>query len=259
MKEPLNPISFAPVKVIAYSIFGDLNSFELPFYLRGLYFNSRMNKLIYPDWQTWVYVQDTVYNQYESYFNSPLLSRVEVLGEAPLCESMLWRMRPLFTDGVTHLLCRDADAITTYREAKSVESWLQSGRLVHAILDNTAHSGLMGGMIGFKASARDKIFKNSLIKPKWDDLVVNQKLSQRGSDQHLLNRAILPLIQDDIFWSATPPTIKDSPLWESNLCAFFIGAAGVNELETIRFFKRFDKTDYSEFEKQHSDICYWQR
>lgn len=247
------------MKVIAYSIFkANCEPFEFMAYMRGLYFNARMNKLIYPDWQTWIYVQDKIYDQYERYFSGLPVARVEVLGEAPLCEAMLWRMRPLFADGVTHLLCRDADAITTYRESKSVESWIQSNRLVHAILDNPAHSGLMGGMIGLRSGAIKKIFKDSLIKPKWSDLVVNQNLSQRGSDQNLLNR-ISPLIQDEILWADTPPTRKDSPLWESDLTCRHIGSAGVVDMEVLRFFKRFDNTDWSEFEKQHSDICYWQR
>jgi len=246
------------MKVIAFSIFrAPCDKFEFLSYLRGLYFNARMNKLIYPGWETWVYVQYEVYHEYKSYFEGLPINFVFVEYEAPLCESMLWRLKPLFADGVTHLLCRDADAITTYKEAQAVQEWLNSEKLVHAILDNPAHSGLMGGMIGFKSSAKDKIFKNAMIKSKWTDLIANQNLTQRGSDQHLLNRGVLPLIKDDVFWSNNPSSKKDNPLWESDLTCRHIGSAGVVEMETLRFFKRFDKTDYSEFEKEHSDICYW--
>lgn len=250
------------MKVISYSIFrAPCEKFEFMAYLRGLYFNARMNALIYPDWRTWLYVESDLLNTYGSYLTNLPVHRIESLPHAPLCEAMLWRLEPIFNDNVTHLLCRDADALTSYREAQSVDLWLKSGKAAHVIHDNPAHSGLMGGMIGLTGNViRDKYRSlNDLIKG-WD-------LSKRGSDQDLLNKRVLPLVKDNIFMANLPVNPGgtnpiqgvDKKLWESNLCSAFIGSAGVNEMETLRFFKRFDKTDYSDFEKQHSDICYWAR
>ena len=61
---------------------------------------------------------------------------------------MLWRMIPIFepADHYSHVLCRDADAITTYREACAVTEWLASGKAVHALRDDPMHMiPLMGG------------------------------------------------------------------------------------------------------------------
>lgn len=255
------------MKVISYSIFrAPCEKFEFMAYLRGLYFNARMNALIYPEWDTVISVQSSIYDKYEEYFLGLPIRQVYIMGESPLCESMLWRMKPIFDSGVTHLLCRDADALTSYREAQSVNLWLKSGKDAHIIHDNPAHSGLMGGMVGFKSDAINRGFSsyNQLIKG-WD-------LTKRGSDQDLLNKRVLPLVKDSLYTSDLQAIRRntnsgndnlmegvDKRLWESNLCSAFIGSAGVNEMETLRFFKRFDKTDYSEFEKEHSDILYWAR
>lgn len=248
------------MKVISYSIFrAPCEKFEFMAYLRGLYFNARMNELIYPDWEMWVHVDETVYNEHHTYFQMLPIHRIEVLPSAPLCEAMIWRMKPVFIEDVTHVICRDADAITTYREALSVNKWVKSSDAIHCIHDNPSHSGLMGGMIGVKTYALcGRMFKD------WNDMIYRFDLSKRGSDQELLNKRILPYLKESVMWSRDIPSGRGQVLdnvapylWESELTCRHIGSAGVVEMETLRFFKRFDKTDYSEFEKQHSDICYW--
>lgn len=251
------------MKVISYSIFrAPCEKFEFMAYMRGLYFNARMNRLIYPDWETWIHVEESVYNEHATYFQRMPIHRIEFLPSAPLCESMLWRMRPLFVDGVTHVLCRDADAITTYREAQLVNTWMFSADAVHAILDNPSHDGLMGGMIGVKPNFIKNYFGT------WEGMINGYDLTKRGSDQNLLNQRLLPKIKNTVMFSVATgntgtawPKVPhiDQALWESNLTCRHIGSAGVVDLELLRFFKRFDKTDYSEFEKEHSDIMYWAR
>lgn len=259
-------------KVISYSIFrAPCEKFEFMAYLRGCYFNARMNKLIYPGWHIMIHCSSEVLEQYYNYWVglgkiNDNLSVIESDNNIPLCESMLWRIDPIFNSEVSYVICRDADAITTYREAQSVNLWLKSGKDAHVIHDNPAHGGLMGGTIGLKGDViRNKFSSlNDLIKG-WD-------LQKRGSDQDLLNKRILPIVKDSLYTAdlqAFRPTTnpgKENPipgvdprLWESNLCCSFVGSAGINELETLRFFKRFDKIDYSEFEKEHSNICYWAR
>lgn len=260
------------MKVISYSIFrAPCEKFEFMAYLRGIYFNWRMNNLIYPDWKMYVTISRSIQNSEYNKFFIDLKANgvwVDLHEDAPLCRSMLERMYPVLMSesvGITHVLCRDADALTSYREAQSVNLWIKSGKDAHVIHDNPAHGGLMGGMVGFRTEAIRKHF-NSLnaLTEGWD-------LSKRGSDQHLLNKRILPFVKDSLYThdlQGYRPTggpgmgaslNVDKRLWESNLCSAFIGSAGVNEMETLRFFKRFDKTDYSEFEKEHSEICYWAR
>lgn len=259
-------------KAISYSIFrGDCEEFEFKTYLRGLYFNLRMNKLIYPDWFNIVHVQSSLADELDDFLLG-LCSRFKVgiqyCGDGALCHKMLWRLLPIWTNTpmkFDYVICRDSDALTTYREAQMVNQWItQNHDSILAILDNPAHSGLMGGMLGFYCSAiRDKY-------NTFESLIKGYNLKQRGSDQLLLNDRIYPVFKNTIKWedhkisfnktakvySGSPKGVSDK-LWESNLCAAFIGAPGFNELETLRFFKRFDKTDYSDFENQHKDLFWW--
>lgn len=265
------------MKVISYSLFGDPSSFEFPFYLRGLYFNARMNSLIYPDWHTFIYVEDPVYDQYSNFFNQLAevvgVRYIETNKTATLCDAMLWRMRAIFNHdfSVTHVICRDADAITTYKEAQAVQEWIDSGLGFHGITDNPAHSlPMMGGMVGFKVDHFRATF------PQWktfNDMIKGVDLRQRGSDQDLMMKKIYPFVKHDMvghFFDGCRENVKitkhtvskqipgvDSKLWESNLTCRHIGSPGVVDFETLRFFQRFDKTDYSEFEREFKDICYW--
>src|SRR5688500_9336790 len=126
------------MKCISYSLFGDPNSFEFPFYLRGVYFNARMNRLLYPNWITWVPLSAKVYNLYKDFFLTlPGLEVTVLEGNPDKCRGMLWRMLPIYylKGEITHFLCRDADAITTYKEAQAVQEWIDSGLGFHGITD----------------------------------------------------------------------------------------------------------------------------
>jgi hypothetical protein len=265
------------MKVISYSIFDKTaEPFELGFYLRGLYFNARMNRLIYkdPTWMTCVHVGESLFDRHTKFFEELekyLYVRTFLQSDAPICESMLWRMRPIFYENCSHIICRDADAITTYKEAQAVQQWVDSGLGFHGITDNPAHSlPMMGGMVGFKVDH----FKAEF--PQWtsfEEMIKGQDLSKRGSDQDFMMKKIYPFVKTNMmghFFDGCKEKVKithhttgnvipgvDSRLWESNLTCRHIGSPGVVEMETLRFFKRFDKTDYSEFEKQFPDIFYW--
>lgn len=256
------------MKLISYSLFNSdqAQEFEKLFYIRGFYWNARMNNLIYPDWRTHLELDWATYNEYKDLFdwlieNNNLSMRLND-NEPELCAGMLWRMKPIWTIDVSHVLCRDADAITTYKEAQYIQDWLESGIAVSSIHDNPAHGGLMGGMVGFDTAA----FKALTQINSFDELIANRDLSERGSDQHLLNGEILSNTKHTVITygpeiphSLRKPPLVDEKLWESNLCAAFIGSAGVNELETLRFFKRFDLYNWKfiPIEKQFPKLFYW--
>jgi hypothetical protein len=250
------------MKLICYSLFnGKKERFEKLSYIRGFYFNVRMNRLIYPDWNTYLAVDQSTYDQYKLLFDR-LNIIINVFGHTPpLCEGMLWRMYPIWSEGVSHILCRDSDAITTYKEAQYVEAWLKAGKGVHAIHDNQAHGGLMGGMVAFKT----EVIKNHFHS--WEEMITGSNLSKHGSDQDLLNQKIEPKLRKEIYLSdyhylssQNFPNITgiDAKLWESNLTCRHIGSAGVVEMETLRFFKRFDNdSKWIEIEKLYPEIFYW--
>lgn len=271
------------MKLITYSLFNaGADPFEMRAYVRGFYFNCKMNALIYPDFRTHLEVDQVTYTDYQGLFdwlvgNMNLSLHVNILsGEfkqqmvgVPLCEGMLWRMKPIFMPDVSHILCRDADAITTYREALAVQEWLESGKKCHAVNDNRAHGGLMGGMVGFDCGW----FKACMEASSWEGMIGDWDLTQRGSDQHWLNKKVLFRIKDSLYFSGSytsgipvPDAYSQSPLpqvdpklWESNLIASFIGAPGFNELEALRFFKRFDKepSKYNAIENEYPKLFHW--
>lgn len=262
------------MKVIAYSLFGNPERFEFPFYLRGVYYNARMNKLIYPDWRSVCFVATNILEKYYRFFSDlPILDVIESDTNPPLCKGMLWRMEAIYLNDITHVICRDADAITTYKEAQAVQEWVDSGLGFHGIADNPAHGlPMMGGMVGFKTDHFKATF------PEWqtfEQMVKGQDLSKHGSDQNFIMKYIYPKAKDNMmghFFDGCREKVKiktmtvqsqipgvDPKLWESQLTCRHIGSPGVVEMETLRFFKRFDKTDYSKFEKEFSEICYWAR
>jgi len=255
-------------KLISYSLFyAPCEPFEKMAYIRGAYWNFRMNNFLYPDWRSHLEVQRIVYEEFKGLFdwlvenNNLSLSINE--GYPALCEGMLWRMKPIWTQDVSHVLCRDADAITTYKEAELVQYWLESNYYtIGAILDNPSHSGLMGGMIAIQTSS----FKALTELNSWQELISGKDLSERGSDQHLLNSLTVKLNNAIIYLGRLPlhqpkglPQVNPK-LWESNLTCRHIGSAGVVEMETIRFFKRHDpyQWKFDVIEKQFSKLFYWQ-
>jgi hypothetical protein len=261
------------MKVISYSLFNSPSAqrFEKLAYIRGFYLNARMNNLIFPnpDWVTHLDVQEELYNEYKNLFDwlraNNNLNLAIITGNPPLCEGMIWRMKSVFTQDVSHVLCRDSDALGTYREAVAVQQWLESGEGTLSLHDNPGHSGLMGGMVGFDTAK----FKAYTGYHTWEQMIEGFDLSKRGSDQDLLNTRILPKVKGDLKERNTDnlPSIYDKgfvpnvdkKLWESNLCVSFIGSAGANELETIRFLKRKDAWSWKHepIERDHKELFWW--
>lgn len=250
------------MKYISYALFNDCKPYEWNYYLRGLYFNVRMNRLIYPNWRTHVSVHIDVWNKYSEYIQELqklVTFDVSIIDEpVERCKAMLWRLDVLYTKPhVEAVICRDLDAITTYRESLAVNSWINSGRIAHGINDNTAHSiALMGGMCGFTRG-----LLNIVTVSEWMDIKAAANLRSHGSDQDLLMTVIYPRVQDSIVITKNPIQVRDNHLWLSDLVCSFIGSAGVNEMELIRFFNNNDETNeiFIKFEEQFSDLMYWRK
>ena len=245
------------MNVISYSLFNDDPKY-FNFYLRGLYFNLRMAKLLYKDWEVRVAMpMSLLYNsvcELQSLFNLSVFLP-DVTNRR--CENMLWRMQPCFMDGVDYVICRDLDSVHTWREAKEVEKWIASGKNAHGINDNPAHSiPIMGGMCGFKAAVIREKFDS------WDNLISGYDLSRHGSDQTLLMNKVYPLVKDSFYHSYLTnrePQPDKNPLWESDLISRYIGSAGVIDMELLRFLDRHDpeNSKYLEFEKKYPNLFYW--
>lgn len=244
------------MKAISYVLFSN-EKHLLNWYLRGLCFNFRMNRLLYPEWETIIHADRLLRQEYDLFFGelSRLGAHIYSFSQRERCYNMLVRMAPIWSLNTTHILCRDADAITTYREVCAVNEWLQSGKTVHGINDNPAHSiPMMGGMIGIDCQQ----FRQRTGINSFEELVQGHDLSLHGSDQDLLMNTIYPKVKDSFFLSKDPIQKRDNPLWESDLTCRHIGSAGVVEMETVRFFERFDHNEEMiNFEKRFPEIFYW--
>lgn len=255
------------MNAISYSLFGednykDRNRFVFDKYVLGLYFNVRMNMLIYRDWQMVLFVENTVYDihYYRNYIDALReISGMDVyiVDTAPKCEAMLWRMIPLFSDKYENVICRDLDGLTCNREASAVRKAIKDNVKFHVIHDNSAHGGMMGGLVGFNVQA----FKDQF--PYWNNfasMVQGERLDTHGTDQDFMNRKIYPKIKNELITVRNPQSDRSNPLWTSDLCISFIGTAGVNEMETLRFFEAFDRSEiWDKFENDFNKICYWKR
>lgn len=123
-----------------------------------------------------------------------------------LCGAMCWRLDPLWEPTTGYLLCRDLDALPTFRERRSVDRWIASGKPIHAMHDSISHMGtlLMGGMVGF-----DSFKCNAKIpRPPYD------QLTRHGDDQRWLASVIPPVFRDDEIFSEGPVELgpKDHPM-----------------------------------------------
>jgi hypothetical protein len=241
-----------------------------------------MNSLLYPEWITHFYVHRSLNEKLSDFFYElakvlPKTLHMEVNLPDHRCSAMLWRMCPLFVifpEPTTHVICRDADAITTYREAQAVQEWVDSGLGFHGITDDPAHTiPMMGGMTGFRVDHFKQTF------PEYDTfekLVSGVNLTNHGSDQNLLMQRIYPKAKGNMmghFFQGCKEQVKitkysvsnqipgvNPKLWESNLTCRMIGSPGVVDFELIRFFDRFDKQQkYIDFENEFKDVFYWRR
>ncbi|HUM52979.1 MAG TPA: hypothetical protein PK431_14240 [Chitinophagales bacterium] len=250
-------------KVISYAIFGEKertpeNSFEFFTYMRGIFFNVLMNRLIFPAFTTHIETDVHTFSAYDHIFRwlqESMGCTLSINEQRPLCLSMLWRMKPVFDTENEYVFCRDSDALTTYREAQAVQEFLHSGLVLHNIADNPSHtSSIMGGLCGFKCEPiREKYGTWENLLEQCPDI----DFSFKGSDQNLLNRTIYPEFKNQMFihllssgnsngekkvshYLDETQELEGVPqrLYESNFCIKFIGAAGCVEMETIRFLKR---------------------
>lgn len=270
------------MKVISYSLFGynkerQENCFDFNSYLRGLWINVRLAKVLYPDWEVMVHVDNETFHGLKPMFvemsNYNVTFRTEP--SSPLCEAMLWRMKPIWYEGVTHTICRDLDSPLTYREAQMVNEWIESGKRVHAITDSVSHNiPMMGGMVGFTHYVKENI-------SSWHELINGEDLRVKGTDQDVLNRKVYPLFaqhgNDSIlqhyilgmpntFLSGFRNTYNDTSLkgvreeyrQTNDLCGH-IGAAGYYEPPMIKFLNGYDhnKENYREFENKYKNIFFW--
>jgi len=269
------------MKILSFSIFGSRQTTKENFwlfahYMRGLYWNTRMAKLLYPDYLVSVSVDSGTFSDYDNIFyglKEHYGIAFSIYEMMPLCKMMLLRLSPIFWDNADTVVSRDADAILTMRERKCVQEFVNSGMTVHAITDDPMHgTGLMGGMTAFRAKpirekygtwenmlskspvainghGTDQQFMNAVLYPEYKNQMFCHYLNgEKGNGEAIVKNEIANVVLDGV----------NPKLYESNLCCRHIGSAGVVELETRRFFFRHDKENgFEEIAKRYPRVFYW--
>lgn len=298
------------MKAIAYSLFGggkerQQNCFSFDSYLCGLMLSLRLNRLVYPDWQTVLETDQSTYTLYKDIFDK--LTKKNILkinlnaDGANLCEAMLWRLKPIFDYThpywtYSHVLCRDLDSLSTYRDAQAVQVWINNDKAMHAITDSISHDvALLGGMIGIRPAHFITItgirsFQELMSYCKID-------LSVKGSDQTFLNSFIYPYFGTKGKESITQHYYKGhgktwlndfhtcdcwrdacrighkegchenitlgipSEIKDTNEVSEHLGASGWNQQQTMNLIEKYkDKfEDIIEIERDYKHIFYWIR
>lgn len=280
------------MKAVSFAIFGyerarEANCFEHESYVRGLLVNIRFNRILYPNWINVLNIDSRSYVAYRKLYDwlqdkGFLLINI-FPDDEPLCRAMLQRMKTVFSYEhpewvYTHVLCRDVDSISTYREAQAVQQWISENKTAHCITDSISHNiPMMGGMIGFKpADLSSRLSINS-----WADMIkmgVGIDWKRKGTDQDFLNKYIYPRVAESAtehfvlgmvhnlpegngrHYSIPDYPIDVDPKFKvMNDCCGHIGSAGYYESPTVKFLNTLDpySTEYAEIERQFPRLFYW--
>lgn len=288
------------MKVISYALFGygeerKENCFVFHDYFRGLFINIRLQRMLYPDWEIWLYTDHQTYEGLSHIFQDIEDKYVKILPQdrTHLTRAMLWRMKPCFDPDVERVICRDLDSPITYREAQAVTFWYNKDKAAHAICDSVSHCiPMLGGMIGFK----QRNFKDYTGFDTWESMVDGKGIdySKKGADQDLLCKHVYPAFAQHGTDSVTQHYFKGMPntylsdwhtcdceptvghdnrcpndieiyrqapasLKETNALCGHIGASGYYTTEMNRFVHKYWEhfEDLVNIEKKHGDIFYW--
>ena len=140
-------------KIISTALFGSGDAYGQ--YLPALVLAHHS---VFPDAEGWVLrvhvdraVEGGRWGRFLRALAAKNLVEVEVMGDAPLCRAMLWRLNPVFGPLNNYVFCRDADSLPMPRDRAACEQFISSHCVVHSVHDNVVHRGIMGGLCGFRA------------------------------------------------------------------------------------------------------------
>lgn len=256
-------------KVISYSLFQMPNVERWLFYVyfRGIVWNAKMNKAIYPDWITHIEVDAKTFSEFNNIFfglKDIYGCEITVNPPASLCKGMLWRLKPVFDEDVEVVLFRDSDALTTYREATAIDRWINGSKeIVFTIKDNNAHTlNFMGGLTSVLAKPLREKYGNwnkfmNLMPQTFDNHGDDQSYLMKTIAEDFKHQLVVKDMRDISLYTAEPLEGVSEKLWLSNLCLRYIGEAGVNNMEYLRFEQAVLKNDAMEqIERSYPNVFY---
>ncbi len=171
-------------KVIAYSLWGNN-----PRYINGALRNLILAKDIYPDWQLWLYIDDSVDVQYIEAFETLGAIILKQPQNQSTRQKLCWRFNVASHPDVGYFMVRDIDSVINVREYHAVQEWLTSTHPFHIMRDWWTHTDLiLAGMWGGIAN----------VLPNINNLLSNfnsGKMDTPHIDQWFLGQVIWPSIK----------------------------------------------------------------
>jgi hypothetical protein len=180
-------------KIYSTALFGSGDQYAqyLPAFLLGA-----LN--LFPEdegWRVRVHADDVVMDTRRGAFLACLLGSglidLRVMDPAPLTRAMLWRMAPVFEEGVDFVFCRDIDAPPMPRDRAVCERFMTSPASIGTCHDNLAHAGVMGGLCHFRTREfREQSGIHTLEELYKYAAQSDEQWAQHGTDQNVLNRLV---------------------------------------------------------------------
>ena len=179
-------------KVISFSLYGDSPKYNI-----GAIRNSELYKKFFPDWEMWVYHNDSVPLETLTALekNGVVLINTKV-DNGP--QNALWRFYPASDESIDYFISRDCDSRLFERDVCAVNQWIDSEKPFHIIREhpwghtwviNAGMWGCIGGFIENIKESMEEYFSDS----SWANV--------REVDQHFLKECIYPVVKDYSFIS----------------------------------------------------------
>ncbi len=169
------------MNVIGFSLYGSDEKYTF-----GAIRNAELAKEIYPDYECWYYVDNTVpedvLNKLASFDNTKIFMNSSG-------NKMMWKFRACSDPNVQVFLSRDCDSRVNKREKEAVDAWLNSDKNFHAMRDHPVfHQPLiLGGMWGVRNGLLiDMEFHMSNISVE----------DSYGHDQKFIQEVVWPIVEN---------------------------------------------------------------
>jgi hypothetical protein len=179
-------------KVISFSLYGNLPKYNI-----GAIKNSELYKKFFPDWEMWVYHNDSVPQEtLDALIKNDVKLIDTQVDEGP--RNALWRFLPAGDETVDYFISRDCDSRLFERDVISVNDWIESEKPFHIIREhpwghawviNAGMWGCVGGFIENIEESMNEYFKKS------------DKVNVREVDQWFLKECIYPVVKEHSFVS----------------------------------------------------------
>ena len=193
-------------KVITFSLWGDN-----PVYTIGAVKNAELAETVYPGWECWFYVGQSVPADIVQTLEAKDNCKVIKMDEEGDWDGMFWRFIPASDPEVDIMISRDTDSRLNSREAGAVTEWLEMGKRFHIMRDHPHHgTQILGGMWGVRGD----------ILSNMEELVGECKKGNYWQvDQDFLKEKIYPVIEpyahvnDEFFQKVAFPTTRKGKLF----------------------------------------------